>query len=197
MHVIQSALSSARTNRLIFWVGALLLAAGVVVLVVKLAGGSDKTAIAPDKGFKPTLPTKAQPLKDTNGEVITKYAQLDPQVKQTIRKFIMLAVARENVGATWNIVAPGMKRGYTYAMWKSAKSLPIVPYPVRSVDDASYDLREADSQGILVDVGVTSKANEQKPATFEIGLVPARKGDASRWLVNYWMPRWQPLVPKN
>ena len=41
MNVVEKALSSARFNRLIFWIGLVVLAAGALGLVLKFAGGSD------------------------------------------------------------------------------------------------------------------------------------------------------------
>ena len=58
MNTTQSTLSSPRNQRILFWIGLLALTAGIVVLVIKLAGGSDSTPTAPDKGFKPALPQK-------------------------------------------------------------------------------------------------------------------------------------------
>src|SRR5215203_5497218 len=93
MNTFQSALTSPRFNRLLFWLGAAALAAGVVVLIVKLVPGSNGESTAASPDFKPQI-AKPQPLARTaTGQPITKYSQIDPQAKLAIRKFILGAVA--------------------------------------------------------------------------------------------------------
>jgi hypothetical protein len=65
MNTVQTALSSARFNRLILWLGVLVFAAGALALVFTFAGGSDTRADNPDKGFHATLPKNTHPLKTT------------------------------------------------------------------------------------------------------------------------------------
>ena len=54
---VQTAISSPRFNRILLWSSALVLAAGVLLVVSQLAGGSDKASRSPDPGFRPALPT--------------------------------------------------------------------------------------------------------------------------------------------
>ena len=67
MSVFQSALSSARFNRYLMWFSAVVLAAGVGFLLVKLLPGNDKTQVNPDKNFVAQLPAKSQPLTNAKG----------------------------------------------------------------------------------------------------------------------------------
>lgn len=198
MNVVQAALSSARVNRLLFWVGVAVLAAGIIAVVFAYAGGSDRTSIAPEKGFHPKLPAKATPLKNAQGVTIKTYWQLDPAVRRTVREFIATAVSRKRLADSWNVVAPAVRKGYTQNEWAHAKALPIVPYPVADLDQVQYYLDYASTQEILLEVGVTARKNAGiRPVTFQLGLVPVRQGGKSRWMVNYWMPRWTPPVPED
>jgi hypothetical protein len=197
MNVVQSALSSARINRLIFWLGVVVLAAGIVAVAFAFAGGSDKTSVNPEKGFHPRLPTKAQPLKNSHDVVVRNFWQLDPEIRHTIREFIATAVSRKRLGDSWVVVAPELKRGYTRNQWAHAKALPIVPYPVADLDQVQYYLDYASTREILVDVGVSAKPGLHiRSMTFQLALIPTGKGDARHWVVNYWMPRWTPPVPE-
>lgn len=198
MNTIQAALSSARFNRLMFWTGGAVLAAGVLVLVFTFAGGSDKTSFAPEKGFKPTLPGANVPLKNAQGATVRAYNQLDPEVRSTIRTFLATAVRREHLGDSWAVIAPEVKRGYTYKSWKNADALPIVPYPVDNINTVKYYLEYASTKEILIEVGVSARRElKMRPATFLLGLIPVGNGVHKRWLVNYWMPRWSPPLPLN
>ncbi|MEK6275354.1 MAG: hypothetical protein AABM30_08450 [Actinomycetota bacterium] len=194
INAIQNTISSERFNRVMFALGLAVLVLGVVVLVFRLAGGSDNTSIAAQPNFRPSLPEHSTPLKNANGVTIKKFEQFDPQVRSTIRTFLATAVDRKNLGKSWAVIAPSMKKGYTFEQWKNAKALPVIPYPLSSLDDVTYHLDYASTKEILVDMGLTARPAEKlRPVRFRMGLVPVGK----RWLVDYWMPLWTPQLPVN
>jgi hypothetical protein len=196
MNAIQAKFSSPRFHRLLIGLGAVILAAGAAVLVSDFVGGSDKTAFGPDKGFNPTLPANSTPLKNPDGRTVRTFWQLDPTIRSNIRTFIATAVARKHLEKSWAVTAPSMKADYTYAQWKKATALPVVPYPVDDVDKAQYYLDYASTTEILVEVGLSApRAANQRPTTFQIGLLPVGQGTQRQWLVDYWMPRWTPPLP--
>lgn len=199
MNAVQSAFSSPRFNRYLLWAGVVVLALGVVAVVVKFAGGSDNSQPAsPDKGFHAVLPKNSAPLKNEQGATIKTYAQLDGQIRDSIKTFIDTAVARQHVERSWNIVSPDMKAGYTPAAWKKATALPIVPYPGVDTKATQYYLDYATNREILIEVGLAPKPGvTTRPTTFQLGLVPMRNGSRAHWVINYWMPRWTPPVPNN
>jgi hypothetical protein len=202
MNAFQTALSSPRFNRAMLWFSALVLAAGVLLVVTKIAGGSDKNGGNPDPGFRATLPEKQVQLKNAEGMPIKKFQQLDPATRATIRTFLATAVAREHLDQSWAVIAPSMKKGYTYKQWSHASALPVVPYPNVDVNAAQYYLDYASTKEILLEVGLavreetTGKART-RPVAFQLGLSPVGKGANKRWLVSYWMPRWTPPIPIN
>jgi hypothetical protein len=194
INAIQATISSERFNRVMFALGLAVLVLGVVVLVFRLAGGSDPTSAAPQTDFRPTLPEHSTPLKNASGVTVKKFEQLDPQVRSTIRTFLATAVDRKNLGKSWAVIAPSMKKGYTFEQWKNAKALPVIPYPLSSLDDVTYNLDYASTKEILVDMGLTARPAEKlRPVRFRMGLVPVGK----RWAVDYWMPLWTPQLPVN
>lgn len=202
MNAVSEALQSPRFNRVLLWVSAIVLAAGVFVVVAKLAGGSDKTSLNPEEGFKPVLPVKQIPLTNAKGEQIRKYQQLDQTTKSTIRKFLGTAVAREHLDQSWATIAPSMRRGYTYKEWTNAKALPVVPYLNVDLDTVQYYLDYASTKEILLEVGLSVRPEikgeaRTRPVAFQLGLTPVGKGENKRWLVSYWMPRWTPPIPIN
>jgi hypothetical protein len=202
MNAVSEALSSPRFNRILLWVSALVLMAGVAVLVAKLAGGSDKTSLNPQEGFKPALPEKQIPLTNAQGQQIKKFQQLDPATRTTIRKFLGTAVAREHLDRSWATIAPSMREGYTYREWANAKALPVVPYLNVDLNTVQYYLDYASTKEILLEVGLSVRPEitgeeRTRPVAFQLGLSPVGKGANKRWLVSYWMPRWTPPIPIN
>jgi hypothetical protein len=196
MSSFQTALSSARFNRYLMWFSALVLAAGVAFLLIKLVPGNDSTSAKPDTGFVPQLPAKSLPLTNAKGATVKSFEELDPDVRTTIRTFLATAVARRNLDQSWSVIAPSMKKGYTLQSWSHAKALPIIPYPIEDVDTTQYYLDYASTKEILLEVGVSAPAaKKMRPVAFQMGLVPRGKGADRHWLVNYWMPRWTPPIP--
>jgi hypothetical protein len=198
MNTVQTALSSARFNRLMLGLGILVLAVGTFALVFKFAGGSDQTSSNPSPGFKAQLPSKIVPLKNTSGATIKTFWQLDPTMRSTIRKFIGTAVMRRHLDQSWSVIAPSLKAGYTYKRWTTADNLPVIPYPVDSLDKVQYYLDYASTKAILVEVGLGARPEKNiRPTTFQLEMVPVGTGANKRWMVDYWMPRWTPPVPEN
>lgn len=199
MNSLQRALSSRRLNRLLLWLSAGVLAAGVFVLLNGISGGSDKTSRAPERGFKPTLPEKPSPLMNAHGVRIRTFEQLEPEVRATIRTFLATAVARKHIDRAWAVIAPSLRTGYTFKEWAHATALPIIPYPGVDVNRAEFFLEYASTKEILIEVGLSQLPRIAKewtrPTAFQLGLRPVGRGAHSRWLVSYWMPRWTPPVP--
>jgi len=203
MSVFQTALSSARFNRLLMWGSGIVLFAGVAVLLMSLVKGNDTTQVGPDKGFHPQLPAKSSPLQNKQGVTITKYEELDPEVRSTIKTFLATVVSGKNLDKSWSVIAPSMRRGYTLKSWsnggKAQGGLPVIPYPIADVSSSKYYLDYASTQEILLEVGVSApdKANT-RPASFQLGLAPVAVGKNKKvWRVDYWMPRWTPPLPTN
>jgi hypothetical protein len=198
MNSIQTALNSPRFNRLLLWFGVAVLAAGALALVVVILGGSKGSNAGPAPGFHPTLPAKQTPLTNHSGVRIRTYEQLDPQVHSTIQKFIGTIVARKNIPASWSIVSPTLKQGYTEAQWDRANNLPVVPYPGVDTKHINYYLDYASTKEILIEVGLSGIKGKttSRPTTFQLGLVPVGSRAHARWLIDYWMPRWTPPLPQ-
>ena len=189
MNTFQSTMSSPRNQRILFFVGLAVLAAGIVFLVFKFVGGSDSTKVAPDKGFKPQIQPKTQPLKTSEGATVTTYGQLSPQVKEAIRGFILVGVLNGNYGASYKYTAPSLTRGVSQQKWANAAGHPIIPLPGYTLNGATFKLFEASSKEVLVDVTMQPEsASVGRPVPMRIGLAPYGTGADQKWLVSYWMP---------
>jgi hypothetical protein len=197
MNSIQTALNSPRFNRMLLWLGVVVLAAGSLALVVTLMRSSSGANTNPSPGFHPTLPSKQIPLSNASGVRIRTYEQLDPQVHSAIQKFIGTVVARKNIGSSWAIVSPSLKQGYTRRQWSNGGQLPVVPYPGVDTHHINFYLDYASTKEILIEVGLSGIKGKTKsrPTTFQLGLVPVGHGAHTRWVIDYWMPRWTPPLP--
>jgi len=201
MSVFQTALSSARFNRFLMWGSGVILFVGVAVLLMTLVKGNDTTQVNPDKGFHPTLPAKSTPLQNSQGVTITKYKELDPEVRSTIKTFLSTAVARRHLDKSWGVIGPTMRRGYTFKSWThpGKEGLPVIPYPIADVNTTTYYLDYASTDEILLEVGVSAPAKRNmRPTSFQLGMSPVKVGPNKKvWRVDYWMPRWTPPLPTN
>jgi hypothetical protein len=197
MNAIQTTLNSPRFGRLMLVVGVLVLFAGALALVVTVLGGSKGGSVNPSPNFHPTLPAKQIPLTNASGVRIRTYEQLDPQVQAAVKTFIGTVVARKNIPASWAVVSPNLKQGYTRAQWDRAQGLPVVPYPGVDMKHINFYLDFASTKEILVEVGLSGIKGKttSRPTTFQLALVPQGKGAHQHWLVDYWMPRWTPPLP--
>jgi len=198
MNRIETAFSSARFNRMMLGLGIVVFAAGAIALVIKLVpstNGGEPTTLTPSHS---AAQGNGSALRNANGHRVLTYEQLDPKIRKTIRTFLESAVARKNQGRSWAVTTPNMHSGYTRKQWSTADALPVVPYPIADIDQVNYSLDYATNKEILIDVGVTAKPQMKLRAlTFMIGLAPVGKGGNTRWLVDYWMPRYTPPIPIN
>lgn len=189
MNSFQSTISSPRNQRIFFLVGLAVLAIGIVFLVVKLVGGSDPTPVSPDKGFKPQLQPKTQPLKTSQGGAVTKYEQLSPQIKEAIRGFIAGGVLTDNFGASYKYTAPNITRGVSQKKWANAEGHSVIPLPGYTLDGSTFKLFDATTKEVLVDVKMQpGSPSAGRPVPMRIGLSPYGTGTDRKWLVSYWMP---------
>ena len=196
MESVAARFSSPRFQRYLLWVGVAVFIIGAAALTFTFATGSDNKNTNPDKGFKAELPSRQIPLKNADGVTVKTYAQLDSQVRSDIKTFIGTAVARKNLGNSWAVVSPTLKRGYTPKSWATGADLPVVPYPGVDTKHGQFFLDSASTKEILIEVGLAGKKGvSTRPVTFQLGLVRGQKGSAHPWVVDYWMPRWTPPVP--
>jgi len=183
-----STVSSPRNQRIMFVLGLGALIAGVVFLIVKLAGGSDSTPTAPDKGFKPVLLQKTDALT-ANGVKVTSYAQLPSEIKQAIVGFVVPGVLHNNYGPSWKYTAPNLTHGASQHKWATVDARSVVPLPGYTLDGVTYALDEATTKEVLVTLTLQpSKPSVGRPTPMRIGLSPYGAAAHKRWLVNYWLP---------
>jgi hypothetical protein len=162
----------------------LLIAGGLVaaaVVVWMVATGDE----APEE----VAARKAPPVLLAEGEEPT--VPLNPAIPKLALKFVQTAVTRADVDASWDIVAPEYRKGYTRAEW-AAGAIPVVPYNAK-LGGARYQVDISTSNDAMLRIGLLPRKGdtETKAGTFIIKL--HKFGE--RWLVTYWAPRGQSFVP--
>jgi hypothetical protein len=108
-------------------------------------------------------------------------------VRQVLRDFEATAVARRNVGVSWDLAAPSLKEGVTRKEWNSG-SLPVVPYPAADKGLGSWSfVQYSYPRTVGLEVFLFPKPGSGFSAmTADVELV---KGHDGRWRVDYWMPK--------
>ena len=184
MSAIASRLSSPRFQRRLTVAAASVFALGVIVFAATVVWpGPKRAVIAP-----PTVPVQI-PVKE-------KYVPFEPAARKVGERFIETAVTRRNLGASWKLVAPALKDGYTLERWKTG-AIPVIPYPADTRSPAPVKIDYSYKDKALLMILLTPKRGVHvKPQLFLLGLHAFGRGASRHWLVDYWAPYGVPKIPE-
>ena len=192
--VSSSRLSSPRTSRIIFWLGAALLVAALVVFIIRKSHHSSNPAAAKNSAAQVA---KARQLinKPTRTPQIAKnadWAKIPASAKFAVKTFIVDGAGERNLAAAYPVTAPSFRQGFTLRQWVHGSSLPFQVFPEMNFKvPMSFTLTQWDGRNLLADVGVASKYKTGRVGyIFSVGATKVGK----RWLVNYWFPKYTPPV---
>jgi hypothetical protein len=174
---------SPTTRRSITLVSGLILVAGVVAFSVAWIG---------DTGT-----SQETPLSNEPAQIFTprKQVPLDVEARKVAGRFILTAVARENLGESYDLVHPELRQGLSRKEWLTG-NIPVVYYPAKAIEQARFKVDESYPDEVILEVALLPKETAKiKPQVFYIGLKKAGKGTAARWQVHYWVPRAAPQIP--
>lgn len=162
------------------WGSGLVFCAGVVaILVVYLGGSGDKTVAAPPSTEPAITSERRQNVK------------LDPDARRVAGRFVLTAVARENLAEGWELTHPELRQGLTREQWLTG-NIPVQYYPADAIDTAAFKIDESFATEAVLEVALIPKEGETvKPQIFYVGL---KKLDG-RWQVYYWAPRSSAAIP--
>jgi hypothetical protein len=199
MNAVQPSMSSPRLSRIIFWLGAALLVAALVVFIVKRDHGSSSTAPATKAdasaaGLNPNGLQKNARKPEIN--TTKKWSQLDASAKLAVKRFIFDGAGERNLARAWRYTAPSLREGFTFKQWVHGNALPFQVYPELDPKiPGSYTLVEWAPRSFLAQVGLASTNKTGRGAyTFQVGAEKVGAGAKARWLINYWMPLYTPPV---
>ena len=167
------------TRRTLSFASVLVLVAGVIAFTVAWVG---------DTGTKET-----ETLSDEPAQVFTprKQVPLDTEARKVAGRFILTAVARENLAESYDITHPELRQGMSRQEWATG-NIPVVYYPAKKLQTATFKVDESYPDEAILEVALIPKDPEKvKPQIFYIGL----KKTGAKWQVNYWVPRAAPAIP--
>ena len=133
------------------------------------------------------------PLSAVPAQVFTprKQIPLDKEARRVAGRFILTAVARENLAESYELAHPELRQGLTRREWLTG-NIPVVYYPAKAIETATFKVDESYADEAILEVALLPKESAKvKPQIFFIGLKKA----GNRWRVNYWVPRAAPAVP--
>ena len=123
-------------------------------------------------------------------------APITDEARRVAVRFVQTAVARKHLAEAWTLIGPNLKGGMTKKEWTTGNN-PVVPYPVNDLEVAPYKVDQSFEDNALLEVAlIPRKGSDVKAQVFFLELVKVGKGASARWVVNNWVPRGSPLLPR-
>lgn len=170
--------ASRGLNRALPWIAGVVLLAGVLVFW-QVRAGPDET----EERFG-TGQAKA-PLAQ-------RAVRLEPQAQRVAVEFIKTAVVRKNLRRAWAISGPRIRQDLTLQEWMTGE-IPVIPYPADvEATPVKIDWSNPGDAGLEV-ILYPRRGSKDEPQVFFIGV---KKLDG-RWVVDYWAPYEQTVIPTN
>jgi hypothetical protein len=125
-----------------------------------------------------------------------KPVAVDTEARRVAGEWILTAVARKNLGRSYDLTHPELRQGLTRQQWESG-NIPVVYYPTDKLDLATFRVDMSLPEEVMLEVALVPETGvKTKPQLFFIGL-KRLGGKDGPWRVNYWLPHAQPSVPDN
>ncbi len=176
----RSFFQSPRNQRRLLWAALVVFALGVMAVTFALFRNTgDATETFSNKPADVFTPEET--------------TAIDPAARQVAGEFIKTAVARKNLPASYDIVAPELRQGLTRQQWETG-SIPIVFYPAGNIELVTFKVDRSYKNEVHWQVYMVPKAgSEEQPALFYIGL--KRANEQAPWKVFEWVPSYKPALP--
>lgn len=186
--------SSPRRQQRLLWASGAVLVVGIGVFlgVFFSRGNSQPTSVQLSTLSNPPTSTTPKPPKTVHPA---------SGAFQVARTFLQTAVQRKNLAAAYGIVGPDLKGGMSLAQWNKG-SIPVTLYPSRDAKTAQFVVKTSQPKYLLLQVGLHAQQGsgiKPKALTFTLGLdrVGGKNGQASRWVVDYFIPDYNIPVKAN
>jgi hypothetical protein len=175
VNVVRSTLSSKRVSRWLPWAAALVLAAGIIAFLVAYFGNT------------------ANPPKDTFGKgkavtpTVVKEVPLERGAREVAGKFILTAIARQNLDQAWKLVTSNIKGGLTFKQWMTG-DIPVAPLSAPISKAAITKVIYSHPRDAEINVVLSPKMpnkNNIKDTLYVLDLVKVGQGAQAHWLVDY------------
>ena len=176
----RSFFQSPRNQRRILWAALAFLALGAAVFTFAFFRNTgDPTETFSNEPADIYKPEKTVPINQ--------------EARKVAAEFIKTAVARTNLGASYDLVTNELRQGLTRKEWQTG-NIPVVYYPSAGLEVVTFKVDRSYPNEVVWQVFmVPKKGAKEQPAVFYIGLKRAN-ADAP-WKVYQWVPRYQAAVP--
>jgi hypothetical protein len=125
-----------------------------------------------------------------------KTVPLSKEASAVAKQFVLTAVARRNLDVAWKLAGPNMRGTLTHKQWMTG-NIPVVPYPVNAHTFAPYKIDYSFKDAALIEIALLPpKGQNIKPQAFFLRLEKVGKGANAHWIVNNWVPRSSPPIPR-
>jgi hypothetical protein len=169
-------------RRLVWGLAGVAAAAGLVLVLV----------LGPNKDAPPQHLSQA-PAIEPAPQV---KAPLSKEARRVAIRFIQTAVAREHLDEAWTLVGANLRGGLTRKQFLSGE-IPVVPFPIDKLDVAPYKVDESYETSALLEVALLPRKGAGiRSQVFFLELKRVGKGTKARWVVDNWVPRAAPVVPR-
>jgi hypothetical protein len=188
VNVVQSALSSRRLNRWLLVLGALVLAAGIIAILVTRAGNNSGTT----ENANPTGPAISQLEK------AQKNIRFPADAWKVAKQFVMTAPARKNLAQAYALADENVRGGLTLAQWKTG-NIPVPYFPTTEIIRYNWkNTNFAHPRDAAVNLILIPKAKSGLRTTpFQIEVIKVGRGANAHWVVDYFGAVQGPPVPSD
>jgi hypothetical protein len=187
MSMLTERLHSSRFQKRAIWISAAVFVAGAAALIGVLTSRSAPATSAPVADTPPQVMT--------SGQLDQKKAKIDAAAATVARKFVLTAVVRKDLRAAYWISGPGIRQGMTLKQWLNG-NIAVVPFPANPTGGVPMKIDESTPTHALIEVVLLPAAKSKvKPQAFYMDL--KKIGSPKHWVVDGWVPRSSPLIPRN
>jgi len=173
--------SSSRGQKWLYWVSGIVFAAGVIAIITVYATRGNSTAASSNPPASKSQVTAPAP----------KHVKASPEALQTARKFLETAVVRKNVGASYDLVGPALRTGFTRKQWKTGNNT-VIPFPAQNAKTTAFVVKYSHPTDLLLQVVLVAKPHalvDKRQLQFNMEMNKIH----GRWLVNSFTPQY--IVP--
>jgi hypothetical protein len=178
VNVVQSALSSRRLNRWLFVLGAVVLVAGIVaILVTQIENDSSGST----ENVKPTGP----PIRAT--PKVQKNISFPAPAWKVAREFVVAATTRTSLARAYTLADGNVRGGLTLAQWKTG-NIPVPYFPTAKIIRYNFkNTNFAHPRDAAVNlILVPTKKSGMRSAPFQIEVIKVGEGANAHWVVDYF-----------
>jgi hypothetical protein len=172
---VRNPFASPRFRRRAFWTATALAVAALIAGVM---------VAFPGAGRRPQVFSNARPQVEVVDRSVPATRARRVQVLEATLRFVTTAVRRDHVDASWTLVDPSLKQGFTRREWARG-NIPVVPFPAGALGGWKIDWSYTDDVGLDVAL-LPQKGSKVHPKTF---LVELKRDARGRWLVASWVPK--------